>query len=241
MNKSEIIYYWMSIIDDKNFLDIWKDVLRDDDSSRVIPEEFFSIFRPSGNNLDKVFKPIKEGKEIQERILEIYNATSKGYHISDYYFEVRKPKITSINEIHDITEKYIKNVIRISEKIDKGHFDRFIKSPPRIEIVQGLYTDKNSDGLDFGIVVYDLMQEFVNSLKPIDSHALLLKKPLYHMACNYDIVHYVLWPIYKNGSFLEDPFKPFVELWKLGAILRFDIDNNILKIFVNDLKEENNI
>jgi hypothetical protein len=59
-------------------------VLEGNDPFRLVPEGFFSIFRPNGSGLSQVFKVINKGDEILKRVLEIYEATSEDYDGGDH-------------------------------------------------------------------------------------------------------------------------------------------------------------
>ena len=52
--------------------------------------------------------------------------------------------------------------------------------------------------------------------------ALLLEDSLYYIACKYEMVHYALWPLYRNATPVQDPFQAWFDLWVLGAESRFE-------------------
>lgn len=241
MNELEVLDYWKSLIEDEEFIEIWEDLLEEEDPLRRVPEGFFSMFRPDGNGLNEFFKVINKGDEILKRVLEIYEATSEEYGGSDWYCVVRKPKITSKDNIESIAKEFVYKVIEMAKPFDDEYFYKFINNPPKIQVMQGTPPDKTTDEcseFDFDTGFYELMHNYMDEMVGEESNAELFKEPLYQMTCSYEIVYYVLWPLYKEESEIEDPFKPFIELWKLDAEYRFDVENNIFNVFV---KEYNSI
>lgn len=240
MDEIGVLNYWKSLIDDEETVKIWDQILNENDEFRKVPEGFFSLYRPDGVGLEKVFCVVKKGDKILKRILEIYEATSSEYSGCDWHFVIRKPKVVSEKELRNIAKEYISNVIQMAKILNDDYFDNFIKNPPRIEIVKGEAPQKVTDEyseFDLDCGVYELAHEFIDSITPKESFALLFHEPLYQMTCSYDIVHYVLWPLYEHGSKISDPFKVFVEIWKLDAELRYNPDENIFGVYVKEIKD----
>ncbi len=238
MTEEEILLYWMSLIDDEEMLEHWKNIIVDDDPLRKVPEGFFSMFRPNGDGLDKFFEKINKGNEILKRLLEIYEATSTDYDSCDCYFIEKSPRLVSKETIRNIAVEYLARVSEIARIMEDTYFDSFISVMPGIEVVEGSALKKTTNeysDFDLDCGVYELMGDFIHSLKPEESHALLFKEPLYQIACSYDIVRYVLWPLYENKCGLKDPFKPLVELWKHNAELRFNSESHVLSVYVKEL------
>ncbi|GCD10056.1 hypothetical protein [Clostridium tagluense] len=132
-------------------------------------------------------------------------------------------------------EEFLYNVIEMAKSLDDEYFYKFINNPPKIQVIEGTSPKKVTDEyseFDFDIGVYELMHNYMDEMIGEESNAVLFREPLYQMACSYEIVYYVLWPLYKNESEIEDPFKAFIELWKLNAKYSFDIENNILNIWI---------
>lgn len=239
MDELEVVDYWKSLIEDDEFIEIWEEVSDENDPLRRVPEGFFSMFRPDGTGLNKFFKVLNKGDEILERVLEIYEATSEEYDGSDWYFIVGKPKITSKDNIEKIAKDFLYKVIELARALDDEYFHMFINNPPNIQVIQGSLPEKTTDKsrkFNFDTGFYELMDNYMDAMIPEESNAVLFEEPLYQMTCLYQIVYYVLWPLYKEESEIEDPFKPFIELWKLDAKYNFDIENNILNVFVKELK-----
>src|SRR5262245_25326927 len=54
-------------------------------------------------------------------------------------------------------------------------------------------------------LVYDIGCDWFLSLEPIPSDALLLEEAFYSMACDYYIAHYLMWPLYRHATDIEEP------------------------------------
>lgn len=239
MNELEVLDYWKSLIQDKEFKKIWEEVLEDGDPLKGVPEGFFSMFRPNGAGLNKFFSVINKGDEILKRILEIYKETSRNYDGTDWYFVVRKPKMTSKENIESISKEFISKVTQMAKSLNDDYFYQFINTPPKIQVIQGDCPQKTTDEyseFDFDTGFYELMHNYMDEMVGEESNAMLFREPLYQMACSYEIVYYVLWPLYEAESEIEDPFKPFIELWKLGADYNFDRESNIFNVYVKEYK-----
>lgn len=240
MTEAEILEYWMSLIDDEEILALWKDIAAGNDPFRKVPEGFFAMFRPDGERLSPFFQKVYKGDEILKRVLEVYEATSPGYDPCDWYFVVRSPRPASREAIEKIAAEYLTSICEIAGIMEDAYFNSFVNRPPGIEVVEGNAPEKTTDAyseFDLDCGVYELTGDFVRSLEPEESHALLFEEPLYQMACSYDIAHYVLWPLYESKCALKDPFKPFAALWKHNAELRFDREDNTLRVYVKKLKK----
>ena len=45
-----------------------------------------------------------------------------------------------------------------------------------------------------------------------------LHEAFYSIACDYKIAHYLMWPLYRGSTEIEEPFAPYFELWTHGAL-----------------------
>ena len=48
----------------------------------------------------------------------------------------------------------------------------------------------------------------------------LLHEALYHIGNNYFLSYYLQWPLMEDQG-IENPFRPYFELWKMGLTPRF--------------------
>jgi hypothetical protein len=64
--------------------------------------------------------------------------------------------------------------------------------------------------------IFDLIANFTTTLTPADTPLLLLKDAIYSMANDKLLQLYVMWPLYKETSELNDPFRSYFLLWAKG-------------------------
>ena len=57
---------------------------------------------------------------------------------------------------------------------------------------------------------------------PLQSDAILKEEAFYSIACDYNLAHYLLWPLYRDGTKIDEPFAPYFELWARGAKAIFE-------------------
>jgi len=41
------------------------------------------------------------------------------------------------------------------------------------------------------------------------------------VACDYNLQYHILWPLYRQATTIEEPFRPYFDLWKHGSGYRF--------------------
>ena len=58
---------------------------------------------------------------------------------------------------------------------------------------------------------------------------------LYTIACDYNLQRHILWPLYKDATPIEEPFRPYFDLWRHGAGFRF-IDEQAVRVYVPEGK-----
>ena len=44
-----------------------------------------------------------------------------------------------------------------------------------------------------------------------------MEEAFYSMACDYYLAHYLMWPLYRGSTAIEEPYAPYFELWRHGA------------------------
>ena len=80
-------------------------------------------------------------------------------------------------------------------------------------------------------LAYDIVGDWFQMLVPEQSAALLLDEAFYSMACDYDIVRYLLWTLYAGSTDIVDPFAAAFELWTCGARAVFE-KPGLVKLYV---------
>jgi hypothetical protein len=204
------------------------------DYYELIPATFFYSYQKK-EELEKIFNVLNKGKEVLPRLMEIYAATEG----SEYSYFIPNYKNVTKNEVSLLMQQYLQNLLQMIQLMEDDYSTDFLeelkKSPPQIEIIKGEGPKSSpSDDDEFEGSVYELQHEFIYSLDE-DFLADRFSEALYQMACSYDIVHFVLWPYYEKNSKIKDPFRTLIELWKIGADLKFDYTRNTILVYVPNL------
>jgi hypothetical protein len=239
---STILNKWRSVI---NRLaeeeDHWKA------ASDEVPPSFFHYFRPLGKGLDEVFQDVAYGEEIFARLKEVYDVAGDGQHGDRYdmYFIVRKPRIVTQGQLILLAEQHLERMAELVCQYDEaakswGDILKPLKERSISVCVTQSSPPKQSptDYENLNAALYEVTGDFVRGLTPVKSDALLLRDALYYIACRYELVFYVIWPLYRNATTLKEPFRPWFQLWKLGADLQFE--ENTCRVYVPRFQAEVN-
>jgi len=219
--------------DEKAMLERWKALAGDTSPEPWTPDQmagFFQCFRPDGQGLSQAFEGVECGEEILARLLEIYRATADGWlreNSHDGYFIVRNPPPTTSSQAEDLVRKHLKRVVAMAEAIGRAELTALLRQPPRIELTHG---EAPSPSLDYDgpdSMIYEATNDFMHSLTPRESEALLMEEAMYAIACDYNLQYHCLWPLYRDATPIEEPFAPYFELWKRNLDYRFTGDSEV--------------
>jgi hypothetical protein len=195
---------------------------------------FFQAFRPYGQDLPRALEGVVRAEEILPRLLQIYAATAPGWDERDAYFVVRAPDPLFQDQARDLILAHVQRFAQIAKEVGAIELLGILEPPPEIDVVQG-HTPWPPDPDGVESLMYDARTDFIESLTPTASDALLLDDALYHLACDYYLRDYVLWPLYRQSSKVVEPFGSYFEMWKHGAGLRF-VTTDLIKAFVPVLR-----
>jgi hypothetical protein len=191
---------------------------------------FFQAFRPYGQDLPRALEGVVRAEEILPRLLQIYAATAPGWDERDAYFVVRTPNPLFQDQARDLVLAHVQRFAEIAKEVGAVELLGILQPSPEIDVVEGHAPwPPDPDGVEN--LMYDARADFMASLAPIASDALLLDDALYHLACDYFLRDYVLWPLYRQSSKVVEPFGPYFEMWKHGVGLRF-VRTDLIKAFV---------
>jgi hypothetical protein len=209
---------WRRILNEVAGEEIWSP----DDPE--IPGMYFQAFRPDGLRLDEVFRGVHRGDEILPRLQRVFAVAGNAWTrpgLEDWYFIVRNPSPASPARVMELAAAHLK---ALSDLVPLPRV--------RIDVEEGAAPKRDPGKFgDLEATILDGSGDFVRDLEPEKSDALLLKEPLYLLACDYGLARYVLWPLYRKASGLEDPFAPHFELWTLGAEVRY-VDPDVCRVWV---------
>ena len=199
---------------------------------------FFHCFRPTGEGLEIYFDKHPYGKEIFRRLKKIFDATSANSP-EMAYFIVKNAKILTESEILTLAENYIKSTRDILQAVDESN----VLSPEKIaiNIIEGRASRDNTtrhfitnDNYSTMGDIYEITGEYFNSFET-DSDFIKLHDCdcIYYMACYYDLVYYVLWPLFAEQSTIDNPYDAGFKLWQNDLQAVF-MDNKTLNIYAHE-------
>lgn len=217
-------------------LERWKALAGDTSPGPWTPDQmagFFQRFRPDGRGLSRAFEGVAGGDEILARLLEVYRATAdggRGGGDRDGYFVVRDPIATPASRAEDLIRRHLGRVAAMAEAVGDGELTSLLGCPLRIEVAEGEAPWPPGEDAPESLI-YEAIGEFMDSLTPLESDALLMREGLYTIACDYNLQYHCLWPLYRHASTIEEPFGPYFALWERGLGYRFT-DEADVRVYV---------
>ena len=225
---------------DEAMLGRWKAIAGDTSPGTWTEDDlagFFQRFRPDGAGVSEAFEGVEGADEILPRLLEVYEATADGWQRGetyDGYFIVRNPAPLTAARATELLRLHLGRLAAMSEAVGCDELTALLRAPLRIEAVEGETPWPPGDD-DPETLVYDVASEFMESLTPRQSAALLMGEGLYTIACDYNLQRHILWPLYRDATPIEEPFRPYFDLWRHGAGFRF-IDERAVRVYVPEGK-----
>lgn len=190
-------------------------------------EGYFQHFRPDGRGVEAVFEGVQLAEEILPRLMQVYEATARDFAPSDWYFEVKRPLASSAAEAQRLLEDDLGKMAEIARFQKDAELLASLDPLPSIRVEAGRGPPKQTDRSSFELHLSDAISDFVLSLKPRKSHALLLHEALSSIAASDKLADYILWPLYREASPVEEPFGPTFEMWRRGIDWSFEDDGRV--------------
>lgn len=225
---------------EEEMLDRWKRLAGDTSRHPWTEDDlgmYFQRFRPDGAGVAAAFEGVEGGDEILPRLMEVYRATAEGWQHGDSYdgyFIVRDPAPLSIDRATTLLRLHLENLKAMSESVGCHELTDLLGSPLVLEAVEGETPWPPGDD-DPETLIYDVTCQFMESLTPRETAALLMGEAFWTIACDYNLEHHILWPLYGDATTIEEPFRPYFDLWKHGAGFRFAEDKRV-RVFVPEGK-----
>lgn len=181
---------------------------------------FFDCFRPDGKGVERVFAGVVGGDEIVERLLKVYECTKESVNPWGYFI-VCRPAPATPERLVDLTTQHLDKVKQIAISFGETELASLLETLPEIKIKREAAparTQPDDDAPE--TIIYDMSGDWFGGLDPVPSDALLMKEAFYSIACDYNIAHYLMWPLYRQSTDIEEPFAPYFALWTHGAHAR---------------------
>jgi hypothetical protein len=194
---------------------------------------FFQRFRPHGAGVSAAFEGVEGADEILPRLLEVYEVTADGWQQGDCYdryFIVRNPSPLTASHATGLLRLHLERLAAMSEAVGCDELTNLLGARLRLEAVEGEAPWPPGDS-DPETLIYEVTGQFMGSLTPRESAALLMGEGLYTIACDYNLQRHILWPLCRHATPIEEPFRPYFGLWKHGAAFRF-VDQQTVWVYV---------
>ncbi len=175
---------------------------------------FFQSFRPDGKGLEEVFAGVVGGNELLPRLLEVYQATAKGWDPNDAYFLVRVPQPLSETETLRFARLHRDSMAYVAGRVGAVELKSSLETASRFSVVARIESTALAEGANLG--VYEAAVDFMANLPAMQSDALLLGEAYYGIACDYFLKYHLLWPLYRQAPSTSEPFEAYFQLWKHG-------------------------
>jgi hypothetical protein len=193
---------------------------------------YFECFRPDGKGVEKVFAGIVGGDEIVQRLRKVYECTKDS---TGAYFIVRRPLPATPERLVDLTTQHYTKVRQIARIFDHARLASELEVLPEIKIKREAIPERTRSDVNAPEAsVYGVTGDWFTDLAPIPSDALLMKEAFYSIVCDYKIARYLMWPLYRGSTEIEEPFAPYFELWTHGALPFFEKPGRITVYVTGD-------
>jgi hypothetical protein len=188
------------------------------------PDYLLHLFRPSGAGVEALLVGMAEGDEILARLRKVFRAAGDGSR-GDMYFIVRKPPHASADQILDWACDQLARMRRVERTLWKERSS--IDDIKGVDLWVGGAPPRRNPGRVHPLEsdLYRIVTELGHS-RPASLHGSLLEEPLYKLACDYRLAHWVRWPEMGKAFPVEEPFDPWFQLWRHGAELIFSDEDS---------------
>lgn len=196
----------------------------DEEATDVVPcnDAFYGLFQcfmPDAQGLDAVFKPLQDGRALQERILPIYTATAEHYKrlleegaVPGYFCPVQQ--LNNEQELIALGHQHIRYLKDLALFCDEPKLAQQLSAVTEVEVIsQALKKDPKTDILDDN--VFELLNDWSITQQFADPRLKLLQEAYYSIACSYYLAYYLQYPAYSNKP-EHDVLRPYFELWLKG-------------------------
>ncbi|MEM8672213.1 MAG: hypothetical protein AAGG48_32160 [Planctomycetota bacterium] len=184
---------------------------------------FLNDFRSRRSELSSLFADIPHGREVCQRVFNIFDAASSGDTPgrTDLYCVVRRPKPVQATHLKDAATELLKNWCSMAEQQEEQELVDFLTPLPEIQLSYSPAPDIDpNDCNSLDVYIYDTQTDWHCYLKPVSEHSSWMREAFYYLNCDYYLARYATWPWYSDSSQLDDPYLPYFKLWSHGAELR---------------------
>ena len=236
----DLATYWKELSKNDEFLkESFEEYIDLSAGETVVPPFFFHCFRPTGEGLEIYFDKHPYGKEIFTRLKKIFDVTATNPP-NTAYFVVENAKVLTEAQIITLAKSYIQSMRDILQCMN----DKSVLSTEEItiNIIKGCsprcdnHYHITNDNNNTHHAIYEIKGEYFNNFKTNNEFIILHDCDcIYYMACDYDLVYYVLWPLFAEQSTIHNPYDAGFKLWQYDLEAVF-MDNKTLNIYIKSYR-----
>jgi len=185
---------------------------------------FFQLFRPDGAAIVDLFEDLEEGDLLQARLRQLYEIAGEDRRASggrDAYFLVRHPEALDPDVASRLASSWIHELATMARMVGEHQVAETLGTEPSIRVLEGIPPKhpKNDSEKSRLLLAIEEAAALVEQTKA-SPYAEALRPAYYFIACDPMLRDYLMWPLYKKVTGLDDPFLPYFELWKHGVKYR---------------------
>lgn len=203
-------------------------------AERLGPESligFFQQFRPDGTALEGLFQEFEAGPELHARLRQLYAVAGDDRRPGggrDAYFVVRQPKPIAPQQAERLATAWLEGLLAIATHLHDWAMLQSLKQAPRIRVLEG-HAPKHPKQPSEQAALLRAIRGAANLVEQIDAGSLAetLRPAYYFTACDAMLRDYLMWPLYAQATGLEDPLRPYFELWEHGVKYRIFDDSQV--------------
>lgn len=190
-------------------------------------------FRPDGLGLADLFTGLPRGPELNLRLAGLYQVAGDSRRLEggqDAYFIVRNPPPLEPEQAVAWAEQWLRSLRDLARAVGVAEDLPHLQSLPEVRVLEGLAPKQLKADLEAVPLYRTLKQDAAGwaARLPGESGVVELLGPAYYYAaCDWALRDHLLWPLYADGSGLDDPFAPYFDLWRHGAKWRAFSDDRV--------------
>ncbi len=183
---------------------------------------YFQCFMPNGNNLDKVFEPLENGKQLLDRLLPIYEITKDNTEqqlneglSSGYFCPISIP---NHDLLEDLGKEYLEDLKLFAQFYNDNELLQLLNSVKEVVVLDNEPELENDYLNSF---LYDTISEWGLENENDNDLISVLSEGYYSINCDYYLSYYFQYPHFKDKP-TNDFLKSYFEIWKNGYYCKFD-------------------
>lgn len=203
------------------------------DSDKWGPEQaigFFQSLRPDGTSLASIFEDVPAGEDLLTRMQHLFAVAGNPRRPEggmDAYFVVRKPRMVTAEAVEQVSRHWLEQLTDLDRSIGDQKLATLLSAEPRIRVLEGQppkHPRNSEERCELLNLMTSLSTRLIDPLRPQHDAMLGLRQAYYFIACDTWLREYLMWPVYRELTGIDDPFEPYFDLWKAGV--KFRIFNN---------------